>query len=219
MLIGAQENSFTEKICKDEPVSLGTTIMAVKYADGVILGADTRTSMGTYVSNRVSRKITKLLDNVYICRSGSAADTQAITDYVKRIMKTGIYCYNQKPLVKDVAVAIKKIVWDATDKKITAGFIVAGVDETGGHVFSVPLGGSLIEQEWSIAGSGSIYITGLGDKEYREGMTKEEAVEFVRRMVSHAIYRDNSSGGCVRMVCITSEGAEEITINGDDVSI
>ncbi|KAH9386444.1 20S proteasome subunit beta 1 [Nematocida major] len=200
-------------------VSLGTTIIAVKYKDGVILGADTRTSMGTYVSNRVSRKITKLLDNVYTCRCGSAADTQGISDYVKKTIQTGIYCHGQKPLVKDVAVAMKSVVWNSTDQGIMAGFIVAGVDETGGHVFSIPLGGALIEQNWSIAGSGSVYITGLGDREFKEDMTKDEAITFIRMMVSHAIYRDNSSGGCVRMVVITEEGAEEITVLGNEVSI
>ncbi|KAI5165551.1 20S proteasome subunit beta 1 [Nematocida sp. ERTm5] len=209
-----QGSTHTEKAA-----SLGTTIIAVKYKDGVILGADSRTSMGTYVSNRVTRKITKLIDNVYTCRCGSAADTQAISDYAKRIMNTGIYCHGQKPLVKDVAVAIKKIVWDATDQGVTAGFIVAGVDETGGHVFTIPLGGALIEQNWSIAGSGSAYISGLGDSTFKEDMTKEEAVEFVKKMVSHAMYRDNSSGGCVRMMIVTEAGTEEITILGNEVEV
>lgn len=55
---------------------MGTTIMAVKYDGGVVLGADSRTSTGTYVANRVSDKLTKLHDKIYCCRSGSAADTQ-----------------------------------------------------------------------------------------------------------------------------------------------
>lgn len=57
--------------------------MAVQYDGGVIMGADSRTSTGTYVANRVSDKITALHDQIYACRSGSAADTQAITDYVR----------------------------------------------------------------------------------------------------------------------------------------
>ncbi len=59
----------------------GTTIVAVSYADGVVIGADSRVSTGTYVSNRASDKITALCDNVYLLRSGSAADTQAVADY------------------------------------------------------------------------------------------------------------------------------------------
>ena len=59
----------------------GTTIVAVSYAGGVVIGADSRVSTGTYVSNRASDKITALCDNVYLLRSGSAADTQAVADY------------------------------------------------------------------------------------------------------------------------------------------
>jgi 20S proteasome subunit beta 1 len=57
--------------------------MACVYDGGVIMGADSRTSTGTYVANRVSQKITPLHDAIYVCRSGSAADTQAISDYVR----------------------------------------------------------------------------------------------------------------------------------------
>jgi hypothetical protein len=35
-----------------------------------------------YVSNRFADKLTKVSDNIYCCRSGSAADTQAIADVV-----------------------------------------------------------------------------------------------------------------------------------------
>lgn len=59
----------------------GTTIVAVSFDGGVVLGADSRVSTGNYVSNRASDKITGLADNVYMLRSGSAADTQAIADY------------------------------------------------------------------------------------------------------------------------------------------
>lgn len=59
----------------------GTTIVAIQYADGVVLGADSRVSTGTYISNRASDKITPLADFVYLLRSGSAADTQAVSDY------------------------------------------------------------------------------------------------------------------------------------------
>ena len=64
----------------------GTTIVACSYKGGVVLGADGRVSTGNYISNRASNKIYQLTDNVYLLRSGSAADTQAIGDYGKHIM-------------------------------------------------------------------------------------------------------------------------------------
>ena len=60
-----------------------TTIMAASYDGGVVMGADSRTSTGAYVANRVTDKITSLAENIYICRSGSAADTQNLSRYVQ----------------------------------------------------------------------------------------------------------------------------------------
>jgi len=67
----------------NEEVSTGTTLVAVEFKGGVVIGADSRTSMGTWVANRVTDKLTPVTDSIFCCRSGSAADTQAITDIVK----------------------------------------------------------------------------------------------------------------------------------------
>jgi 20S proteasome subunit beta 1 len=71
---------------KPGELSTGTTIMAIPFANGVVLGADSRVSTGTYVANRVSDKVAQLHDSIWCCRSGSAADTQALTDYVRHYL-------------------------------------------------------------------------------------------------------------------------------------
>ena len=56
--------------------------MAISFRDGVILGADSRTTTGAYIANRVTDKLTQVHDTIWCCRSGSAADTQAVADIV-----------------------------------------------------------------------------------------------------------------------------------------
>ena len=46
-----------------EQVSMGTTIFAVKFRDGVVVGADSRTSVSGYVSNRYATKISFVLED------------------------------------------------------------------------------------------------------------------------------------------------------------
>merc|ERR1719428_2821409 len=70
----------------EDAVSTGTTIMAVEFNGGVVLGADSRTTTGDYIANRASRKITKVYDQIFVCRSGSAADTQALTGMVQNYL-------------------------------------------------------------------------------------------------------------------------------------
>jgi 20S proteasome subunit beta 1 len=74
-----------------QEVSSGTTIMAISTGDAVILGADSRVSTGTYIANRTSDKIAQLSPHIYCCRSGSAADTQFLTDVVKHFLSQLTY--------------------------------------------------------------------------------------------------------------------------------
>ena len=67
---------------KKGEVNLGTSIMAINFKDGVILGADSRTTTGAYIANRVTDKLTQVHNTIWCCRSGSAADTQAVADIV-----------------------------------------------------------------------------------------------------------------------------------------
>lgn len=94
------------------------------------------------------------------------------------------------------------------DRDCSAGMIIAGYDRRhGGQVYSIPLGGSLHKQSYAIGGSGSTYIYGYCDAYWKEGMTEEEGVEFVKGALKEAIKWDGSSGGVIRMVVLTAKGA------------
>jgi len=84
----ASDHSSDASSWKDAQAMTGTTILAVPTKDGVVVGADSRVSTGTYVANRVSDKLTQLSEHIYACRSGSAADTQALTDYVRYFLSS-----------------------------------------------------------------------------------------------------------------------------------
>uniref|UniRef100_A0A3B0MTN7 Proteasome subunit y, putative n=1 Tax=Theileria annulata TaxID=5874 RepID=A0A3B0MTN7_THEAN len=68
---------------KYEDIQMGTTIIGMKFMDGVILVADGRTSSGQIVANRVARKITRILPNIFMLRSGSAADSQTLSTIIR----------------------------------------------------------------------------------------------------------------------------------------
>jgi 20S proteasome subunit beta 1 len=196
-------------------VSSGTTIMGVVFDGGVILGADSRTSTGSYIANRVADKITPLHDYVWTCRSGSAADTQALSDYVKYYVDSHSTELNRLPKVKTCATIMKSMAYSNKDR-LMAGLIIGGWDPyEGGQIYEIPLGGTLMRQNFAIGGSGSTYIFGLVDSLYKDGMTKEECKEFVKKCISHAMARDGSSGGIIRLVVITKDGCEKEVILGD----
>ena len=196
----------------------GTTIAAVAFEGGVVLGADSRVSTGTYVSNRASEKITALCDNVFLCRSGSAAHTEAISDYVRFYTSQHTSETQQTPSVKSVASILYQMAYN--NKGLMAAMIVAGYDPSnGGQVFGSPIGGTLVQMPWAIEGSGSTYIWSFFDDEYKPGMTREETEQLVLNGISHAMARDGSSGGLVRLVTVTKEGATKKVFQGKDLPV
>lgn len=196
----------------DEPVSMGTTICAFAYDGGVVLAADSRTSTGTYVVNRVSNKLTKLSKKIYCCRSGSAADTQAMAGHTAHYLEQYQYDIGREPTVAAAAGLFQRLCYN-NKWNISAGIIVAGYDEiNGGSVYSIPLGGSCVKLDYALGGSGSTYIYGFMDANFKVGMTKAECLDFARRAVAHALSRDGSSGGVIRTIAIDKDGEEHYTM-------
>ncbi|RWS06963.1 proteasome subunit beta type-6-like protein [Dinothrombium tinctorium] len=200
-----------------EPDSTGTTIMAVEFADGVVIGADSRATRGFYVSNRVSDKVNHVSDHIYCCRSGSAADTQAILDTIRYHLSFYEMELGEPALVKVAANLFKEMCYTYRDQ-LTAGIIVAGWDKRyGGQVYSIPLGGMMVRQSAIAGGSGGTYIYGYIDKFYKPRMTREECIKFVIEGISLAMERDASSGGVIRVAIIDKEGVEKKIIAGGDL--
>jgi len=112
----------------------------------------------------------------------------------------------REPTVKTAAHLVANIIYKNKDA-LSAGIIVAGWDAVdGGSIYNILAGGSCIKQTYALGGSGSIFIYGQMDSEYREGMTAEEARALVKKSISHAMARDGSSGGMIRTMVVTEAG-------------
>lgn len=170
---------------KNDEVSMGTTILAVRYKGGVVVGADTRTSVSGYVSNRYAAKLTFVLDRevdefvtyesndasllnapsvdastCVICRSGSAADTQHLASVVRTELVSRQLLYRIRGTVTHVASLLRNLL---SNESLSASLICAGYDcELGrGVIYTITPGGTVFEEKaWAAGGSGSTYILG-----------------------------------------------------------
>ncbi|XP_075891327.1 proteasome subunit beta type-6 [Nelusetta ayraudi] len=212
----SSQNDLVPEWTRQE-VSTGTTIMAVEYDGGVVLGADSRTTTGAYIANRVTDKLTPIHDKIFCCRSGSAADTQAIADVVTYQLGFHSIELDEPPLVETAANLFKASCYRYREE-LMAGILVAGWDRRrGGQVYSVPIGGMMVRQPVSVGGSGSSYIYGFMDSNYKPGMTKEKCLELTAAALSLAMERDGSSGGVIRLASISEEGVERRVLLGNQL--
>ena len=81
--------------------------------------------MGTYVANRATDKLTPVTKSVFACRSGSASDTQAVTDIVAYKLNLLEIERGEPAPVHTAAFLFKEICYEYRDS-ISAGIIVAG---------------------------------------------------------------------------------------------
>jgi len=198
-----------------EPISTGTTLVAVACADGVIVGTDSRTSSGQYIVSRATDKITPISDNIVVLRSGSSADTQFIAKEVLRDIEIESLL-DQVPVGVEKAAQLFRQYAYYNRVEISAGMIVAGWDtEKGGQIYAIPRGGFISREHFITFGSGSGVIMGYLDEKWKPAMSKEDAITLVSSCVRLAIYRDGSSGGVIRIGYISKDGVERSVLRPD----
>jgi len=210
-------DAFTAFKPYGQKISDGTTIIAAEFNGGIVLGADTRTSSGSMIVHRLSNKITDVTSHICCLRSGSSADTQAITDIVKYHLSVYEMEHGCPAPVHVAAQVFRDMCYRYRDD-FSAGILVAGWDKKlAGQVYSIPLGGMIVRRPLGASGSGSTYIYGYLDENYRQGMNRQECEEFIKTAIALAISRDGSSGGAIRLATITEKGVERKVFTGEQI--
>lgn len=103
------------------------------------------------------------------------------------------------------------------NKHLVGAMIVAGWDEVdGGQVYGCPIGGTLSREQWTTDGSGSTFLWGYLESEFKEGMTSQEAEDLVSSALALAMSRDGSSGGVIRLVIIDRNGSRRKWITPEE---
>ncbi|XP_008329165.1 proteasome 20S subunit beta 12 [Cynoglossus semilaevis] len=207
-----------EKVCDAQikGVSTGTTILAATFDGGVVIGSDSRASIGgEYVSSKTINKVIQVHDRVFCCMSGSLADAQAVTKAAKFHLALHSVQMETPPLVIAAATILKDLCY-RNKEELQAGFITAGWDQKrGAQVYVVSLGGMLVSQPVTIGGSGSTYIYGYVDAKYKPDMSREECLQFAINALALAMGRDNVSGGVANLAVITESGVEHVVVPGN----
>lgn len=208
-----------ERRCLDaqyKGVSTGTTILAAIFDGGVVIGSDSRASIGgEYVSSKTINKVIQVHDRIYCCMAGSLADAQAVLKEAK--FHLSFHSVQMEGSLRVIAAAsvLKDLCYKNKDD-LQAGFLTAGWDnKKGPQIYVASLGGMLISQTVTIGGSGSTYIYGYVDAKYRPNMNREECLQFATNALALAMGRDNVSGGVAHLVVITEKGAEHVVVPGD----
>ncbi len=188
----------------------GTTTVGIVCSDGVVLGADSRATMDTFIASSEARKVWKIDSNLAMTIAGGVGDAQELIRILKA--QNEVYKMNEdRALTPKSATSLLSIILQ--ENKMMPFYVmltVAGVDGNEPQLFTIdPLGGYSVESKFSATGSGSYTALGYLEDTYKKGITTKEAVKVAARALAIAMRRDSATGDSMLVAAITNSGYTE----------
>jgi proteasome beta subunit len=194
-----------------ELVLKGTTTVGITCRDGVILGSDTRVTMGFFIAHHKGKKVYKIDDHLAMTISGGVADAQRVVDILK--VNAQLYRLNlARPMpVSSAARLVSNLLFSSRYAPLLAQILVGGMDDSGPHVFSIDPFGSITEEKCVATGSGSPIAYGVLEDKYKQDAPIKEMLPVVVRAIDSAMRRDAASGDSFDVSIIEKKGYRELS--------
>ncbi|MDE1868371.1 MAG: proteasome subunit beta [Candidatus Micrarchaeota archaeon] len=191
-------------------LATGTTTMALICSDGVVVGADTRATAGSFIAHTEARKVFKIDNNLAMTIAGGVGDAQELIRIIKA--QNEVYKMNEgRPLSPRSAASLMAIILQQNKGfPFYVELIVTGLDGDVPQLFDLdPFGGSAEQSRFTASGSGSYVALGYLEDMYKKGITTKEAVRGVARALQLAMKRDSATGNGMTIATITKAGYTE----------
>ncbi len=202
--------SKKQKINKSLTFSSGTTTVGLICKEAVILGTDKRATMAYFIASKISEKLFKIQDHLWMTTAGSVADAQYIIDIIRA--ETTIYqLQKEKPVpIKSAGKMLSNLLYRYKLFPFQVGLILGGVTKEEGPVLlDVGAYGSILPEKYVAVGSGQNFSYGVLEAKYKDGLSVEEGKKIVKAAVTSSIIRDMASGNGIDIVVVKEEGSAE----------
>ncbi|MCE4611525.1 MAG: archaeal proteasome endopeptidase complex subunit beta [Desulfurococcales archaeon] len=185
----------------------GATAVGVKVNDGVVLATDKRMSYGGFILSRSFRKLFHIRKKIGVAFAGLYGDVGGLVRIVEASMKLYSLESGKEPSVANVAKYLSALLYSYKIFPFYVEVLVGGVEPEGKPTLYVldPLG-SIIEDNYTAAGSGATIAFGVLEEGYKEDLSLQEAEKLAHNAVLAAIKRDASSGDGVDLLIIPVNG-------------
>ncbi|MFC1742170.1 proteasome subunit beta [Nanoarchaeota archaeon] len=197
----------------ENTMKTGTTTIALRCKDGIVLAADKRATAGNLIANKWVDKIFEIEDNMALTTAGTVSDVQLLVKLIKAELRLKRLRTSKASSVKEAANLLAGMVYSNIRKFSSipgiSHFIYAGTDMEGFHIYDIYPDGSISEAEDYLAsGSGSVFAMGVFETLYKPGMTIDEGVTLAVKGVNAALQRDSASGNGIDVMTITADGVK-----------
>lgn len=194
-----------------------TSLVGIVCKDGVVLGADKRSTAGNMVMDKNSMKINKVTDYIVAAYTGSVSDLQLTHKVLAAELRLKELKTKSRPTIKEAANLLAMMTFrnirNPTMIPSIVGTLIAGVDENGkAALFTIEPAGGVKEVEDFDANfsSGMPYILGLLERAYKKDIMVKEGIELAKECIKSSTQRDSGSGNGIDVFTITKEGIKHV---------
>ena len=191
----------------------GTSLVGIVCKDGVILGADRRSTAGNIVMNKDSQKIHKINDYVVASYTGSVSDIQLTEKILAAELRLKELKTKSRPTIDEAANLLAMLVYRSirTPSMVPSivGTLIAGVNEDGSTgLYTIEPAGSVVKvKDFDVNfSSGMPYILGLLEREWKKDMTIQQGIDLAIEALKSSTQRDTGSGNGIDVFTITKDG-------------
>jgi len=206
-----------------EAVKRGTTTVGLKFQDGVVLIVDKRITSQLIEPGSIE-KIFKLDDHVGCATSGLVADARVLVDRARTDAQMNRVTYDEnielETLVKKICDFKQTYTQYGGVRPFGTALLLAGRDSRGVHLYETDPSGALMSYKATAIGAGRSAVMESFESEYRESMTRDDAIALGLK----ALYRATEgklNAGALEIGLVTKDAgfrklsAEEIKAYAD----
>lgn len=189
----------------------GTTTLALKFKEGVILASD-RQATTYYKTSKIQKifMLTKEENLIGISIAGSAGDAINLVDLMRSELQFYRFENGYQPSVKTTSSLLSSIMYNNYRRyqPYYVQFIIGGIDKDGSHIFNMDMIGSMSEENFVSTGSGSLLALSKLEDAWKDDLTRDDGKSLAIRAIKIAATRDLYTGYGIDLLIITKDGVE-----------
>jgi len=190
----------------------GATAVGITYKDGVVLGAERRITLGSFVRSKSGRKVFKVTETVGAVCAGMVADMQNLVKEVSVYSKLKELESRKALKPNSVAKLMSTLMFQNRYAPLLTQVILGGVGAKPVVYVLDPLG-SVISDVYATVGTGEETAIGVVEAGYSQGMTQKDARDLLVAAIKAAIARDAMSGNGIDILTVDRTGINEESVN------
>ena len=183
-------------------IKTGTSTVGITYDGGVVVGADHRATMGHFIANKSVQKLFRISDNIALTTAGLVGHAQSLSRVLAAELKLFELKRDMPMTVKGAATFTANIL---SGRPHYVQLLIVGVDPSGPSVYSIDSAGGSIPYTYCATGSGSPYMYGVLEDQFKTGMSKDQALSLAAKALLASAQRDAASGNGMDLAFITNE--------------